>query len=164
MLPLLLALAVAQAPHVSHRLAPIPLEMLERPTTIRAGIGRAHDDTSTTSKDAQALYDQGLAYLHSFVWIEAARSFNAALKLDPKLALAHVGLSIAYVELNRPAEARKAIDTARTLAPALSDHDRRHIDARALQMAAEEAPGDATRLVAYRKALDAAIAAFPKDA
>ena len=71
-------------------------------------------------KDAQALYDQGLAYLHSFVWIEAARSFNAALRVDPKLALAHVGLSVAYVELSRDADARKAIDAAQALAAAAS--------------------------------------------
>jgi tetratricopeptide (TPR) repeat protein len=163
MLVLLLALALAQAPHATHRLAPIPLEIVTRPVSIRSGVGRAHDGTSTASKDAQAFYDQGLAYLHSFVWIEAARSFNAALKFDPKLALAHVGLSIAYVELSRPAEARKAMDAARALAPSVADHDRRHIDARALQMAAEDAPGDAAKLAAYRKALDAAIVAFPKD-
>jgi tetratricopeptide (TPR) repeat protein len=160
---MLLAASTASAQHLSHRLAPIPLSIVERPATLRTGIGRAHDDTSTASKEAQALYDQGLAYLHSYVWIEAARSFNAALKIDPKLALAQVGLSIAYVELNRPAEARAALDTARAAAAALSDHDRRHVEARALQMAAEDAPGDATRLAAYRRALDAAIAAHPKD-
>lgn len=131
--------------------------------SIRSGVGRAHDGTSATSKDAQALYDQGLAYLHSFVWIEAARSFNAALRLDAKLALAHVGLSIAFVELSRPAEARTAIDAARALGPALSDHDRRHIEARVLQMAAEDAPSDGSKLAAFRKALDAALIAFPND-
>jgi tetratricopeptide (TPR) repeat protein len=154
--------APAVAQHQTHRLAPIALDTLQRPVTLRTSIGRAHDDTGTSSKDAQAFYDQGLAYLHSFVWIEAARSFHAALKADPKLALAHVGLSVAYVELNRAAEARQAIDAARDM-PALSDHDRRHVEARALQMTAEDAPADAARLAAYRKALDAALAAFPKD-
>ncbi|WP_410959851.1 hypothetical protein, partial [Salmonella sp. SAL4356] len=76
---------------------------------------------STTSKDAQALYDQGLALLHAYVWVDAARSFNAALKLDPKLGLAHAGLSVAFVELNRPADARTAIDAARALGPSLPD-------------------------------------------
>jgi tetratricopeptide (TPR) repeat protein len=161
-----LALAFASTAfgqHASHRLPPIPLDILERPVTLRAGIGRAHHETTTSSKQAQALYDQGLAYLHSYVWIEAARSFNAALKLDPKLALAQVGLSVAYVELSRPAEARKAIEAARAIAASLSDHDRRHVEARALQMAAEDAPGDVAKLAAYRQALDAAIAAHPKD-
>jgi tetratricopeptide (TPR) repeat protein len=151
------------AQHASHRLAPIALEVVERPVTLRPGIGRAHDQTATTSKEAQALYDQGLTYLHSYVWIEAARSFNAALKIDPKLAMAHAGLSVAYVELSRPVEARKALDAARALAATLPDHDRRHVDARVLQVAAEDAPADATRLPAYRKALDAAINAHPND-
>ena len=139
------------------------MDMVQRPVTLRTGIGSAHDDAGTTNKEAQALYNQGLAYLHSYVWIEAARSFNAALKLDAKLALAQVGLSVAYVELNRPAEARQAIETARTLAASLPDHVKRHVDARALQMAAEEAPTDGAKRVAYRHALDAALAAFPKD-
>ncbi len=151
------------AQHASHRLAPIPLEIVERPVTLRTGVGTAHDPAATSSKQAQALYDQGLAYLHSYVWIEAARSFNAALKIDPTLAVAHVGLSVAYVELSRPAEANRSIDAARAMTAALPDHDRRHVEARVLQMAAEEAPGDPAKLAAYRKVLDAAIAAHPKD-
>ena len=152
-----------RAQHAGHRLAPIPLEILERPVTLRTGIGRVHHETSTASKDAQAFFDQGLSYLHSYVWIEAARSFNQALRADPNLALAHVGLSLALVELNRAADARRALDTARAMAPRLPDHDRRHVETRALQMLAEDAPSDARRLAAYRTALDAAIAAFPAD-
>ena len=151
------------AQHAAHRLPPIALEILQRPVTIRSGIGQAHDKTSTSSKDAQACFDQGLAYLHSFVWIEAARSFNRALTLDPELALAHVGLSVAYVELSRGADAQKAIEAARAMVPRLPDHDRRHVEIRALQMLAEDAPADPSRLVSYRKALDAAIIAFPDD-
>jgi tetratricopeptide (TPR) repeat protein len=130
---------------------------------LRTGIGLAHDDAGTRSKDAQAFYDQGLAYLHSFVWIEAARSFHQALRHDPNLALAHVGLSYSYIELSKPADAQQAIERARALAASASDHVRRHVDARALQMAAEDAPRDPSKLAAYRKALDAAIAAFPND-
>ena len=160
---LALAPAPARAQHATHRLPPIPIEILDRAVPLRTGVGRVSHPVSTSSKDAQAMYDQGLAYLHSYVWIEAARSFNTALHLDPKLALAQAGLSVALVELNRPAEARKAIEAARVLAASLPDHDRRHVEARWLQMAAEEQPGDATKLAAYRKALDAAIAAHPND-
>jgi tetratricopeptide (TPR) repeat protein len=149
--------------HATHALAPIGLDILQRPVAIQNTIGRAHDDAGTKSKEAQALYDQGLALLHSYVWIDAARSFNAALRLDPNLALAHVGLSVAYIEVSRPADARQALTAARGLAAAQSDHVRAHIGTRTLQMAAEEAPADAARMAAYRKALDAAIAAHPKD-
>ena len=141
----------------------MPQELLERPVSIRTGIGTAHDRLTTVSADAQRFYDQGLSYLHSFVWIEAARSFHQALRADPDLALAHVGLSSAYIELNKPAEARLAIERARALAAKVSDRERRHIEARALQMAAEDNPRDTGRLTTYRQALDAAIAAFPAD-
>jgi Tfp pilus assembly protein PilF len=168
------------AQHAAHAVPSIPQALLERPVSIRTGIGTAHDDAGTKSAQAQAFYDQGLAYLHSFVWIEAARSFHQALTHDPNLALAHVGLSYAYIELSKSADAKKAIASAQDLitrataslsaaahganADAVADdHVRRHVEARALQMAAEDAPGDAARLAAYRKSLDAAIAAFPND-
>jgi len=149
--------------HSPHSIPSVPQQLLERSVPLRSGIGVVHDDAGTKSKEAQAFYDQGLAYLHSFVWIEAARSFHEALRHDSSLALAHVGLSYCYVELSKPAEAKKAIATAQTLSAKAADHVKRHVEARALQMAAEDAPRDASRLAAYRKSLDAAIAAFAND-
>src|SRR5262249_38090614 len=45
----------------------------------------------------------------------------------------------------------------------VNDHERRHINARALQMAAENAPRDPARLTAYRSALDEALIKYPSD-
>ena len=171
---LLLSLPAA-AQHALHSVPSIPQELLERPVTLRTGIGGVHDDAGTKSAEAQKFYDQGLAYLHNYVWIEAARSFHQALRLDSSVALAHVGLSVAYLELNKTAQARQAIATAQKLAAGASDlsagarsakadHVKRHVEARALQMAAEDSAADGGRLAAYRKALDSAIAAFPGDA
>ena len=137
------------------------LSLAERPVALRSGIGTAHDAVSTTSKEAQAFYDQGLAYLHSYVWLEAARSFNQSLRIDSKLALAHVGLTVAYTELNAPGDARAALERAQALA--VGAHDRRHVELCALRMAAEAAPRDEAKLAAYRAALDAAVTAFPQD-
>jgi tetratricopeptide (TPR) repeat protein len=150
--------------HAGHVVPSIPQQLLERPVTIRTGIGTVHDDAGTKSVAAQRFYDQGLAYLHNFVWIEAARSFHQALRLDANLALAQVGLSYAYIELNKPPEAQQAIAKAQTLSARAGDHIKRHVKARALQMAAEAADGDASKLASYRKELDGAIAAFPNDA
>lgn len=80
----------------ARRVAAVPDELVARPVTIRRDIGQAHDGVSTTSAQAQAFYDQGLAYLHSHVWIEAARSFNQALRLDPSLAMGHLGMTVTY--------------------------------------------------------------------
>ena len=164
--PLFAVLGIASAAvaqHAAHAVPSIPQALLERPVTLRSGVGAMHDDAGTKSREAQRFYDQGLAYLHNYVWIEAARSFHQALKADPDLALAHVGLSYAYVELNKTAEAKQALSAAQNIAATSGDHAKRHVDARALQMAAEDAPGDAAKLAAYRKALDGALAAFPND-
>src|SRR5689334_16969251 len=48
---------------------------------------------STSSPECQAYFDQGLAYFYSYVWMEAARSFETALKYDPDCAMAYWGLS-----------------------------------------------------------------------
>ena len=153
----------AQAPHTTHRPPPIALEVLERAIPLRTGIGEVHHDAPASSKEAQRLYDQGLAYLHSYVWLDAARSFNAALRIDPTLALAHVGLTVAYVELNHPGEARMAIDKARGIAAKSTEHLQRHVEVRTLQMDAEGHPGDAALLGLYRQALDRALTTFPND-
>jgi tetratricopeptide (TPR) repeat protein len=137
------------------------LDVATRPVALRSGIGVAHDAVKTSSTEAQTFYDQGLAYLHSYVWLEAARSFNQALRIDPALAMAHVGLTIAYTELNLPPQAGAALERAQALAAGA--HDTRHVELRALQMAAEAAPREPARLAAYRAALDRALAEFPQD-
>lgn len=142
MLLFLAALAlVAQQPH-AHAAPPATdaiLEVARRPPVSRTGIGEAHDTVGTTSKDAQAWYDRGLAYLHSYWWLEAGRCFNHALRLDPALAIAHAQLSLVYTELNAPDAARQALDRANAMAGDANDHDRRHIAIRSAQMAAESA-------------------------
>src|SRR5918996_1375322 len=140
-------------------------DLVKRPIPLRAGIGSAHDVVSTSSTDAQAWYDQGLAYLHSYVWLEAARSFNQALRIDPALAMAHVGLTYAYTELSAPAAARAALDRANALQGVASDHDRLHVALRTLQMDAESSvrSRNVPRQIEYRAALDAALARHPDD-
>lgn len=166
---LLVVLGLLQNAHaaVGSRQSPVAspsiVEIARRPVPLRTGIGPAHDAVSTLSPQAQAFYDQGLAYLHSYVWIEAARSFNQALTLDSRLAVAHAQLSLAYTELNASALAQAALDRAKALSSNANDHDRRHIALRELQAAAERVPGDRTKLAAYRAALDEALKAFPSD-
>jgi tetratricopeptide (TPR) repeat protein len=161
---LAVVLARPQDDHSSHRIPTIPAELLERPVMIRTGIGTAHDAVTTSSPDAQKFYDQGLAYLHHYNWIEASRSFNQTLRLDAKLALAYIGLSYAYAGVNQPGAARHALEQARAMGPAVSEHERRHITVRDRQIAAEDAPRDASKVAAYRRALDEALAEFPDDA
>lgn len=152
----------AQSPLPIHRMPAVPADLLTRPISLRSDVGRAHDAVSTRSPEGQQFYDQGLSYLHNYVWIEAARSFNQALSLDPALTLAYVGISLASTALNQRAAARSALDRARSLG-ALSDHERHHLLIRERQMAAEDDPGDAGKMALYRKALDEGVAQFPRD-
>src|SRR5213593_4522039 len=92
----------AQESHSFHQIPSVPADLLQRPLPLRNGVGEAHDAVSTTVPQAQAFYDQGLAYLHSYVWLEAARSFHHALRLDPDLAAAQAMVALAYTELNAP--------------------------------------------------------------
>jgi tetratricopeptide (TPR) repeat protein len=146
----------------AHTMPMVPSELLVRPIDVRTHIGRAHDAIEGISPEAQTYYDQGLSYLHNYVWIEAARSFNQALRLDSRLALAYVGLSVAHDELNQRAAAHDTLERARRLEPS-SAHERRHLVVRERQLAAEDAPQNKELLSLYRKELDAALVEFPGD-
>jgi len=142
-----------------------PAELLERPVTLRPGTGAQtiSDPVTTVSKEAQAFYTQGVAYLHGYVFIEAARSFNQALRIDSKLAMAYVGLSRAYAGLNVWEAARAALDQARGLASGASPREQLRIALRARQLAAITDNGNALKFSEYKKALDDALAAYPQD-
>ena len=47
---------------------------------------------TTESPECQEFFDQGLGYYYSYVWMEAARSFEMATKHDPNCAMAWWGL------------------------------------------------------------------------
>ncbi len=162
---LLAGRAFAQDPHAAcGSVGWVPRDILERPLPLRDGVGPLHDPVTTASREAQAFYDQGVAYLHSYVWIEAARSFNQALRLDPALAMAHLGLSRVYTGLDDPAAARAALLKATTLESGLAPRERRRLAARALQLDAIDDLGSVEKHLAYKKALDEALAVDLGDA
>jgi tetratricopeptide (TPR) repeat protein len=142
----------------------VPREILERPVALRSGIGKVHEPVTTSSPEAQAFYDQGLAYLHSYVWIEAARSFNRALRLDPRLAMAHLGLSYAYSGLEDDEAAGVALARAQAMASTVSSRERTRFEIRARQLAAIAEPSSLVRRDEYRDAINAALRTWPDDA
>ena len=70
--------------HMGGSVGYIPGDVLQLPITLRDNVGHVNDPVTTKSSEAQAFYNQGIAYLHSYVWIDAARSFNQALRLGRK--------------------------------------------------------------------------------
>ncbi len=162
-------LAPALAQHESHSgddsVGWVPLEILERPVQLRSDIGNLHEKVTTNSAEAQAFYDQGINYLSSYVWIEAARSFHQALRLDPSLAAAYAGLCDVYVQLQDVAAARAAIDKAQALSGPITEAERQRIEIRARQVGFLEDKQNLDKFVAYRKAIyDALMATFYQTA
>lgn len=158
-------LAAQDDPHAACAAPPIsvPAELLERPVSLRTGIGNSHEIVTTASKDAQAFYDQGLNYLESYVWIEASRSFHQALRLDPKLAMAYVGLSRVSSGLENAGAAKAFLEKAKGLVEGISEREQRRIQIREAQLHAMDDLEDVARHVAYKKAIDAALAVDLED-
>jgi tetratricopeptide (TPR) repeat protein len=176
MLALLLAAPVVLADEkteiaAAHAACAVPPDavdpaMLERPTALKEGIGKVSQKVTAKTPQVQAFYDQGLAYLHSYVWIEAARSFHQALREDPDCAMAWMGLARAEQGLNRDPESQAAIGKAKALESKVSERERRHIELRALQIDAQLAPPEkeAEKHDAYKRGIERAIAKDPSDA
>lgn len=141
----------------------VPRAILERPVSLRQGIGNLHEKVTTSSPQAQALYDQGLDYLYGYVWIEAARSFNQALRLDPNLAMAFIGLSEVYTQLQDNSAARIACNRAQSLSAKVSERERARIQIRADHLDYIQDPDSEQKYVAWRKAINDALSAQLND-
>jgi tetratricopeptide (TPR) repeat protein len=147
-------------PHAGCAMPPsyVPAELLERAIPLRQGVGNSQETVTTSSAEAQAFYNQGLNYLESYVWIEASRSFHQALRLDPGLAMAYLGLSRVHSGLDNAVAAKQFQDRAKALASAASDRERRRIEIRDKQLAAIDDIKAVERFLAYKQALDDALA------
>jgi len=73
--------------------------------------------TATSKEDAYRLNNIGVALLEQFKYKEAADAFRQALKVEPKLRLAQINLSIALFNLPDLAGATREAQTASALAP-----------------------------------------------
>src|SRR6266581_9736379 len=59
------------------------------------GMGKVDFPITTSSKDAQAFFNQGVAQLYGFWFVEAERSFLEAARLDPNATMAYWGIAMA---------------------------------------------------------------------
>jgi tetratricopeptide (TPR) repeat protein len=166
LLVLLLAVATpaSQSPQQGHsHEGPVTMEVLQRPVTLRTGIGQLHEKVSTQSPEAQAFYDQGLSYLHSYVWIEAARSFHQALRADPNLGMAFLGLTDTFIGLQDVGSARATLERAKALAKGMSDRERTWLGIRESEVAYLENSESTEGYAAYRRSINQALKANPND-
>ncbi len=152
-------------PHAACAAPPsyVPVELLERTLPLRTGVGNSHEVVTTTSKEAQQFYDQGLNYVESYVWIEASRSYHQALRLDPKLAMAYLGLSYVSSGLENPEAAHQFYEKAKALESGTTKREQSRISIRGKQLAALDDIGNADLFLAYKKEVDGALAAHLDD-
>ncbi len=142
----------------------------EKPVTIMTGLGDLHHPVSTKNPQAQAFFDQGLRLIYAFNHDEAARSFQKAAELDPKLAMAYWGIAEATgPNYNDPAsddrfrQAHEAIQKAVDLSGNASEAERVYISAMAKRFPADAKADRKKAAEDYRDAMREAVKKYPDD-
>jgi tetratricopeptide (TPR) repeat protein len=137
---------------------------------LMTGYGNWHHPVSTKNAQAQAFFDQGLRQIYAFNHDEAARSFQRAAELDPKLAMAYWGVAEAVgPNYNDPAskdrfvKAHDAIAKAQTLAADASEGDQAYIAALAKRFPADPKSDLHAALEQYRDAMREVVKRLPDD-
>jgi len=140
------------------------------PVTLVTGLGDLHHPVSTRNLQAQQFFDQGLRFIYVFNHDEAARSFQHAAELDPKLAMAWWGVAEAVgPNYNDPADperykhAHDAVQNAVDLSANASPSEQAYIQAMAKRFPAD--PNSDLKKAAedYRDAMRELVGKFPDD-
>ena len=142
----------------------IPSTVLQQTIPHRTDIGTYPTPTSTQVAEAQAFFEQGMAYLHGYSLVEAARSFHQALRADSTLVMAHVGLSRVYSQLSDTPAAWREANRARSLERHASDREKAHVLVRFSHLKALDSLKNIRLLQTYRGDLEQATRQFPTDA
>jgi len=119
---------------------------------------------SCKNPETQKLFNQGLGYLYSYVWMEAARSMETAAKLEPDCPIIWWGLARAFHHWGKNAQANKALTKAKEALDKASPKEKALIRALLQEKGMEAGVGDqdARKKVAIAT-LDELIAEFPSD-
>lgn len=141
-----------------------------KPATLVTGLGDAHHPVSTKNVEAQKFFDQGLRFIYAFNHDEAARSFQRAAALDPKLAMAYWGIAEAVgPNYNDPAsedrfkQAHEAIQKGVDLSGSASPSEQGYIKAMALRFPADPKSDLHAAAEQYRDAMRDLVKTFPDD-
>jgi tetratricopeptide (TPR) repeat protein len=140
------------------------------PVTLVDGLGDLHHPVSTQNAEAQKFFDQGLRFIYAFNHDEAARSFQHADELDPKLAMAFWGVAEAVgPNYNDPADpdrfkhAHEAAQKAVDLSDGASPSERAYIQAMAKRFPADPNADLKKAAEEYHDAMRQVSKDFPDD-
>ncbi|MFZ1142670.1 MAG: hypothetical protein WAN76_26115 [Candidatus Sulfotelmatobacter sp.] len=140
------------------------------PVTLVTGLGDLHHPVSTHNPEAQQFFDQGLRFIYAFNHDEAARSFQHAAELDPKLAMAYWGVAEAVgPNYNDPADpgryqhAHDAVQKAVDLYAGASPSEQAYIQAMAKRFPADPNSDLKKAAEEYHDAMRQVSIEFPDD-
>lgn len=141
-----------------------------KPVTLMSGIGELHHPVSTSNAEAQKFFDQGLRLIYDFNHDEAARSFQHAAELEPKMAMAYWGVAEAVgPNYNDPASddrfkaAHDAIQKAVDLEAGASASEKAYIEALAKRFPADPKADRRKAAEDYRDAMREVMKKYPDD-
>jgi len=155
---------VAAQDHAAHNAA------TPKPAALMTGLGDLHHPVSTKNSEAQQFFDQGLRLIFAFNHDEAARSFQHAADLDPKLAMAYWGVAEAVgPNYNDPAsaarfkQAHEAIQKAVDLSSSASPSEQAYINAMAKRFPADPTTDLKKAAENYHDAMREVAKKYPDD-
>jgi peroxiredoxin/tetratricopeptide (TPR) repeat protein len=128
---------------------------------ILTGMGEVSFPITTPSAEAQAFFNQGIAQLHTFYYLEAERSFRQAALIDPASPMPLWGMAMANT--NNQKRARDFQKKARAQAhnAAISRREQLYLDALDAKLA--ESGDDRSRRQNWLTGLETIVQEFPED-
>lgn len=142
-----------------------------KPATLMPGLGNLHHPVSTKNAEAQKFFDQGLTLIYAFNHEEAARSFQHAADLDPKLAMAWWGYALAVgpnyneptIDPARMKAAVEAVKKAQSQLATATEAERAYIEAMTKRFTLDANPDVKKLGTDYSNAMRAVYQRFPDD-
>ncbi|HEV2912916.1 MAG TPA: hypothetical protein VGX92_06335 [Pyrinomonadaceae bacterium] len=142
----------------------------DKPVVIVPGLGEHQHPVSTSNREAQRFFDQGLNYVYAFNHEEAVRSFKRAAYLDPQLAMAYWGIALALgpnINLDvDPAREKLAYDAAQkalSLAANATENERAYIEAITKRYSIDPKADLKKLAVDYKNAMGQLVKRYPDD-
>lgn len=151
------ALSCAASPYV-------PDDFLKRPIELKTGIGIICFPISTQSGNTQRLFNQGMAFLYNFEWVQAARSFYTATHYDSSAAMLYWALSQAYEALDDTTASRTMAANALEHSTGITERELWYIRLQhALVQPAHDSTATADKRRLVSTLMDSANISLPND-
>jgi tetratricopeptide (TPR) repeat protein len=147
-----------------------PAAAAPAPPMLLDGLGDHHQAITTSSREAQAYFDQGLRLVYAFNHIEGEYAFREAARLDPTCAMCYWGIALSQgSNYNSPTDdgrekvAYSSMQEALRLADRVTPRERANIEARAKRHSTAPGADRAALDLAYADAMRDVVRRFPDD-